>query len=45
MKGIQDKLDAAKKAHPEFANQTAVPLSWYKDSVAPSPPPTCAADW
>ncbi|PWK69495.1 iron complex transport system substrate-binding protein [Streptomyces sp. CG 926] len=35
VKGIQDKLDAAKKAHPEFANQTAVPLSWYKDSVAP----------
>ncbi|MGW7332793.1 iron-siderophore ABC transporter substrate-binding protein [Streptomyces sp. NPDC054840] len=35
VKGIQDKLDAARKAHPEFANQTAVPLSWYKDSVAP----------
>ncbi|MFE6839938.1 iron-siderophore ABC transporter substrate-binding protein [Streptomyces sp. NPDC057705] len=35
VKGIQDKLDAAKKAHPEFANQTAVALSWYKDSVAP----------
>ncbi|WP_314242196.1 iron-siderophore ABC transporter substrate-binding protein [Streptomyces kutzneri] len=35
VKGIQDKLDTAKKAHPEFANQTAVPLSWYKDSVAP----------
>ncbi|MFI7345533.1 iron-siderophore ABC transporter substrate-binding protein [Streptomyces sp. NPDC049936] len=33
--GIQDKLDAAKKAHPEFADQTAVALSWYKDSVAP----------
>lgn len=35
IQGIQDKLDAAKKAHPEFANQTAVALSWYKDSVAP----------
>lgn len=35
VKGIQDKLDSAKKAHPEFANQTAVPVSWYKDSVAP----------
>ncbi|MGW7439112.1 iron-siderophore ABC transporter substrate-binding protein [Streptomyces sp. NPDC054849] len=35
VKGIQDKLDTAKKAHPEFANQTAVALSWYKDSVAP----------
>ncbi|MFJ4918707.1 iron-siderophore ABC transporter substrate-binding protein [Streptomyces sp. NPDC088725] len=33
--GIQGKLDAAKKAHPEFAGQTAVALSWYKDSVAP----------
>ncbi|MFD4257906.1 iron-siderophore ABC transporter substrate-binding protein [Streptomyces sp. NPDC058534] len=32
---IQGKLDAAKKAHPEFADQTAVALSWYKDSVAP----------
>ncbi|MEU9252737.1 iron-siderophore ABC transporter substrate-binding protein [Streptomyces sp. NPDC048270] len=35
VKGIQDKLDAAKKAHPEFANQTAVALSWYKDAAAP----------
>ncbi|MFJ6917425.1 iron-siderophore ABC transporter substrate-binding protein [Streptomyces sp. NPDC101133] len=32
---IQGKLDAAKQAHPEFAEQTAVVLSWYKDSVAP----------
>ncbi|MFG3321067.1 iron-siderophore ABC transporter substrate-binding protein [Streptomyces sp. NPDC048171] len=32
---IQGKLDAAKQAHPEFADQTAVALSWYKDSVAP----------
>ncbi|THA71407.1 iron-siderophore ABC transporter substrate-binding protein [Streptomyces sp. A0958] len=33
--GIQEKLDAAAKAHPEFAGQTAVPLSWYDNSVAP----------
>lgn len=32
---IQGKLDAAKKAHPELAGQTAVALSWYEDSVAP----------
>ncbi|QKW38220.1 iron-siderophore ABC transporter substrate-binding protein [Actinomadura sp. NAK00032] len=32
---IQGKLDAARKAHPEFAGQTAVVLSWYKNSVAP----------
>jgi iron complex transport system substrate-binding protein len=32
---IQGQLDAAKKAHPAFANQTAVALSWYEDSVAP----------
>ncbi|MFF4470240.1 iron-siderophore ABC transporter substrate-binding protein [Streptomyces sp. NPDC001599] len=32
---IQGKLDAAKQAHPEFADRTAVVLSWYKDSVAP----------
>ncbi|MEU8796437.1 iron-siderophore ABC transporter substrate-binding protein [Spirillospora sp. NPDC048819] len=32
---IQGKLDAARKAHPEFASQTAVALSWYEDSVAP----------
>ncbi|WP_406143270.1 iron-siderophore ABC transporter substrate-binding protein [Streptomyces sp. NBC_01012] len=35
VKGIQGKLDAAREAHPEFADQTAVPLSWYEDSVAP----------
>ncbi|MFF4248567.1 iron-siderophore ABC transporter substrate-binding protein [Streptomyces sp. NPDC001822] len=35
VKGIQGKLDAAKAAHPEFADQTAVALSWYEDSVAP----------
>jgi iron complex transport system substrate-binding protein len=33
--GIQGKLDAAKRDHPGFADQTAVVLSWYKDSVAP----------
>jgi iron complex transport system substrate-binding protein len=32
---IQGKLDAAKKAHPELANQTAVALSWYENKVAP----------
>lgn len=35
VQGIQAKLDKAKKDHPEFAKQTAVPLSWYKDSIAP----------
>ncbi|PPS91196.1 iron-siderophore ABC transporter substrate-binding protein [Streptomyces sp. MH60] len=33
--GIQGKLDAATQDHPRFADQTAVVLSWYKDSVAP----------
>ncbi|MDL5199277.1 iron-siderophore ABC transporter substrate-binding protein [Streptomyces sp. ALI-76-A] len=32
---IQGQLDAAKKAHPAFADQKAVVLSWYEDSVAP----------
>ncbi|MFE2477901.1 ABC transporter substrate-binding protein [Streptomyces sp. NPDC059389] len=35
VQGIQDKLAAVKKAHPEFADQTAVALSWYKDQVNP----------
>jgi iron complex transport system substrate-binding protein len=35
VKGIQDKLDAAAEAHPEFAGRTAVALSWYENSVAP----------
>ncbi len=35
VKDIEDKLEAARQAHPEFANQTAVALSWYKNSVAP----------
>ncbi|WP_116113526.1 iron-siderophore ABC transporter substrate-binding protein [Austwickia chelonae] len=35
IQGIQDKLDTAKKKHPEFANQTAVALSWYKGAAAP----------
>ncbi|MFJ4710538.1 iron-siderophore ABC transporter substrate-binding protein [Streptomyces anulatus] len=34
VKGIQTKLDAAKKAHPEFGGQKAVVLSWYKDSIS-----------
>lgn len=33
--GIQGQLDAAKKAHPEFADRTGVVLSWYENSVAP----------
>ncbi|MEU1852256.1 iron-siderophore ABC transporter substrate-binding protein [Streptomyces sp. NPDC019990] len=32
---VQDRLDAAKKAHPAFGKETAVALSWYEDSVAP----------
>ncbi|MGW0821426.1 iron-siderophore ABC transporter substrate-binding protein [Streptomyces sp. NPDC002845] len=32
---IQSRLDEAKEAHPEFADETAVALSWYDDSVAP----------
>ncbi|WP_340384259.1 iron-siderophore ABC transporter substrate-binding protein [Streptomyces sp. SS7] len=32
---IEAKLDAAKKAHPEFAGRKAVVLSWYENSVAP----------
>ncbi|MES5820323.1 iron-siderophore ABC transporter substrate-binding protein [Streptomyces sp. RG80] len=32
---VQGQLDAAKKAHPEFADKTAVVLSWYENSVAP----------
>ncbi|WP_406099400.1 iron-siderophore ABC transporter substrate-binding protein [Streptomyces sp. NBC_01013] len=35
VKGIQAKLDAAAEAHPEFATQTGVALSWYEKSVAP----------
>ncbi|WP_318198276.1 iron-siderophore ABC transporter substrate-binding protein [Streptomyces sp. MCL20-2] len=34
IKGIQTKLDAAKKANPDFAGQKAVALSWYKDSIS-----------
>ncbi|MFI7291876.1 iron-siderophore ABC transporter substrate-binding protein [Streptomyces anulatus] len=34
VEGIQTKLDAAKKAHPEFGGQKAVALSWYKDSIS-----------
>ncbi|MFE5813399.1 iron-siderophore ABC transporter substrate-binding protein [Streptomyces sp. NPDC056479] len=32
---VQEQLDAAKKAHPEFGKETAVSLSWYENSVAP----------
>ncbi|MFG1694779.1 iron-siderophore ABC transporter substrate-binding protein [Nonomuraea sp. NPDC049309] len=32
---IDAKLEAARKAHPEWAGKTAVALSWYKNSVAP----------
>ncbi|MFF7361439.1 ABC transporter substrate-binding protein [Streptomyces sp. NPDC008125] len=35
VEGIQAKLDSAAAAHPEFADQTAVALSWYEGSVAP----------
>ncbi|NYS21243.1 ABC transporter substrate-binding protein [Streptomyces sp. SJ1-7] len=35
VKGIQDKLDAAKKDNPDFAGQKAVALSWYKGAVYP----------
>ncbi|MFD6892385.1 iron-siderophore ABC transporter substrate-binding protein [Streptomyces sp. NPDC059957] len=35
IQGIQDKLATVKKAHPEFATQTAVAVSWYKDAVNP----------
>ncbi|WP_405435549.1 iron-siderophore ABC transporter substrate-binding protein [Streptomyces anulatus] len=34
VKGIQTKLDAAKKDHPEFGGKKAVALSWYKDSIS-----------
>jgi iron complex transport system substrate-binding protein len=34
VKGIQAKLDTAKKDHPEFGGKTAVALSWYKDSIS-----------
>lgn len=35
VRGIQEKLDAAKTANPAFADQTAVVISWYKDSISP----------
>uniref|UniRef100_A0AAU1M410 Iron-siderophore ABC transporter substrate-binding protein n=1 Tax=Streptomyces sp. NBC_00148 TaxID=2903626 RepID=A0AAU1M410_9ACTN len=31
---IQAKLESAGEAHPEFADQTAVAVSWYKDSIS-----------
>ncbi|MCI3224624.1 iron-siderophore ABC transporter substrate-binding protein [Streptomyces sp. NP-1717] len=35
VRGIQEKLDTAKKANPGFADQTAVVISWYKNSISP----------
>ncbi|MFI0240523.1 ABC transporter substrate-binding protein [Streptomyces sp. NPDC016845] len=35
VQGVKDKLAEVKKAHPEFAKETAVALSWYKDAVNP----------
>ncbi|CAM5394300.1 iron-siderophore ABC transporter substrate-binding protein [Streptomyces griseomycini] len=32
---VEDKLETARKEHPEFAGRTAVVLSWYENSVAP----------
>ncbi|WP_405667570.1 iron-siderophore ABC transporter substrate-binding protein [Streptomyces sp. NBC_01166] len=34
VKGIQGKLDAAREANPEFGKETAVAVSWYKDSIS-----------
>ncbi|MFG2589859.1 iron-siderophore ABC transporter substrate-binding protein [Streptomyces sp. NPDC048438] len=34
VKGIQDKLDAARGANPAFGKETAVAVSWYKDSIS-----------
>ncbi|MEU0300795.1 iron-siderophore ABC transporter substrate-binding protein [Streptomyces sp. NPDC006175] len=34
VKGIQDKLDTAREANPEFGKETAVAVSWYKDSIS-----------
>lgn len=34
VKGIQDKLDAAREANPGFGKETAVAVSWYKDSIS-----------
>ncbi len=33
--GIEQKFAAVRAAHPEFAGQTAVAVSWYSDSIAP----------
>ncbi|GGJ91996.1 iron siderophore-binding protein [Streptomyces camponoticapitis] len=35
VQGIQEKLDATKKAYPEFADQTAVVISWYENAIYP----------
>lgn len=34
VEGIQTKLEAAKKANPQFGGQKAVAVSWYKDSIS-----------
>ncbi|KJK52023.1 iron siderophore-binding protein [Lentzea aerocolonigenes] len=35
IKGLDDKLADAKKANPDFANQTASVVTWYKDAIVP----------
>jgi len=35
VKSIEDKLADVRKAHPQFTSQTAVAVSWYKNSAAP----------
>lgn len=35
IKAVDDKMAEAKKANPDWANETAVVTSWYKDAVAP----------
>ncbi|MGZ3146056.1 iron-siderophore ABC transporter substrate-binding protein [Lentzea chajnantorensis] len=35
IKSVDDKFAEIKKANPDWANQTAVVTSWYKDAIAP----------
>lgn len=35
VKSIEDRFAEVRTAHPEFANQTAVAVSWYQGSAAP----------
>ncbi|GAA3783472.1 iron-siderophore ABC transporter substrate-binding protein [Streptomyces phyllanthi] len=35
VEAVQAQLDAAKKEHPEFGDETAVALSWYEGKVSP----------